>query len=178
MLAKSVERQFLELYENLAEPLFRHCYFRLSDREKARDLMQESFTRTWERLVDGEKIKNLKAFVYRVANNLIIDIYRKKKESSLDLLQEDGFDPGSDDHEAILSMIADFSVTIPTIIKTYQDPTSEPSTLWILYVIGVTLEVVATRQFTVYNLLFPVYTVFGASIITVLALRGRFKKTT
>jgi len=78
----------------------------------------------------------------------------------------------------ILSMIADFSVTIPTIIKTYQDPTSEPSTLWILYVIGVTLEVVATRQFTVYNLLFPVYTVFGASIITVLALRGRFKKTT
>jgi len=107
MLAKSVERQFLELYENLAEPLFRHCYFRLSDREKARDLMQESFTRTWERLVDGEKIKNLKAFVYRVANNLIIDIYRKKKESSLDLLQEDGFDPGSDDHEAILSMIAE-----------------------------------------------------------------------
>src|SRR3989344_5980170 len=75
----------------------------------------------------------------------------------------------------ILSMIADFSVTIPTIIKTYQDPTSEPSTLWILYVIGVTLEVVATRQFTVYNLLFPVYTVFGASIITVLALRGLFK---
>ncbi len=74
----------------------------------------------------------------------------------------------------ILSMIADFSVTIPTIVKTYQDPTSEPSTLWVLYVIGVTLEVVATQQFTTYNLLFPVYTVIGSAIIAILALRGRF----
>jgi len=74
----------------------------------------------------------------------------------------------------VLSIIADFAVTLPTIVKTYQDPTSEPSTLWILYVIGVTLELVATQQFTVYNLLFPVYTVLGSSVIAILALRGRF----
>lgn len=107
MPVKKSERQFLKLYEDLAEPIFRHCYFRLSDRERARDIMQESFTRTWEQLTDGVEIKNLKAFVYRVANNLIIDTYRKKKESSLDALQEDGFDPGTDDHENILSMIAE-----------------------------------------------------------------------
>lgn len=74
----------------------------------------------------------------------------------------------------ILSMLADLFVTAPTIIKTYQDPTSEPATLWILYVIGVTLELVATQQFTIYNLLFPVYTVIGSAIIMTLALRGRF----
>lgn len=74
----------------------------------------------------------------------------------------------------VLSILADFFVTAPTIIKTYQDPTSEPATLWVLYVIGVTLELVATQQFTVYNLLFPVYTVIGSSIIAGLALRGRF----
>ncbi len=77
----------------------------------------------------------------------------------------------------ILSIIADLAVTMPTIIKTYQDPTSEPSTLWVLYVIGVTLELIATRDFTIYNLLFPVYTVFGATIIMILALRGRFTTT-
>ncbi len=71
----------------------------------------------------------------------------------------------------ILSIIADLVVTMPTIIKTYQDPTSEPSTLWILYVIGVTLEVAATKQFTVYNLLFPAYTIIGSAIIAVLASR-------
>ena|SRR3989344_744519 len=74
----------------------------------------------------------------------------------------------------ILSIIADFFVTIPTIVKTYQDPTSEPSMLWVLYVIGVTLELVATQEFTVYNLLFPVYTVIGSAIIAILALRGHF----
>ncbi len=74
----------------------------------------------------------------------------------------------------ILSIVADFAVTIPTIVKTYQTPESEPALLWILYVVGVTLEIIATRQFTIYNLLFPVYTFFGSAIITVLALRGRF----
>ena len=71
----------------------------------------------------------------------------------------------------ILSVIADLSVTAPTIIKTYQDPASEPSTLWVLYVIGVTLELVATQDFTIYNLLFPVYTVLGSAVIAVLSLR-------
>lgn len=74
----------------------------------------------------------------------------------------------------ILIIIADFFVTVPTIVKTYQDPTSEPSTLWVLYVIGVTLELIATQEFTVYNLLFPIYTVIGSAVIMVLALRGRF----
>ena len=106
MIAKRLEEQFLKLYEDLAESVFRHCYFRLSDRDKAKDLMQEAFTRTWEQLGKGAEIKNLKAFVYRVANNLIIDTYRKKKESSLDAMQEEGFDPGIDEHESIMSMIA------------------------------------------------------------------------
>lgn len=76
----------------------------------------------------------------------------------------------------ILSVIADFFVTVPTIVKTYQDPTSEPSTLWVFYVIGVTLELVATTQFTAYNLIFPVYTVIGSAIIMVLALRSSFRQ--
>src|SRR3989344_2136726 len=74
----------------------------------------------------------------------------------------------------ILSMVADLAVTFPTIVKTYQDPTSEPAPLWVLYVIGVTLELIATQDFTIYNLLFPVYTVIGSFVIAVLALRGHF----
>lgn len=74
----------------------------------------------------------------------------------------------------IFSMIADLAVTIPTIVKTYQDSTSEPATLWVLYVIGITLELIATRDLTIYNLLFPVYTVLGSTIIMLLALRGHY----
>lgn len=73
----------------------------------------------------------------------------------------------------ILSMLADFFVTAPTIIKTYQDPISEPALLWVIYVIAVTMELIATQQYTIYNLLFPVYTVVGSAVIMILALRGK-----
>jgi len=89
-----MERRFFEAYDAHADAIFRHCYFRLSDRELAKDLMQEAFTRTWEYLTNGNNPENLRAFIYRVASNLIIDHYRKKKTYSLDALAQDkGFDP-------------------------------------------------------------------------------------
>ena len=75
----------------------------------------------------------------------------------------------------IVSIFADFFVTVPTIVKTYQDPSSEPSVLWILYVIGAILEVFATKQLTIYNLLFPIYTVIGSALIAVLSLRKHLR---
>ena len=106
MIGNEQEKEFLKLNDDLADPIFRHCFFRVSDREKAKDIMQETFTRTWEYLAKGETVKNLKAFVYRVANNLIIDSYRKKKEDSLDRMQEDGFDIGVDEREKIMDMLS------------------------------------------------------------------------
>ena len=74
---------FTKAYDELSDAIFRHCWFRIGDRERAKDLMQETFTKSWQYISRGEKVDNLKAFLYRVANNLIIDEYRKKKELSL-----------------------------------------------------------------------------------------------
>jgi len=74
----------------------------------------------------------------------------------------------------ILSIVADFAVTIPTVVKTYDDPKSEPALLWVLFVLGATMTLVATSQFTIYNLLFPVYSVLTSVVIMLLALRGHF----
>lgn len=101
-----IEQGFLKAYDELADAIFRHCYFRVSDREKAKDIAQETFTKTWEYIGKNGVVDNMRAFLYKVANNLIIDSYRKKKEDSLDEMQEDGFDVGNDDHEAIMNMIA------------------------------------------------------------------------
>ncbi|MBI5404831.1 MAG: RNA polymerase sigma factor [Candidatus Kerfeldbacteria bacterium] len=89
-----LDEQFLEAYDAYADAIFRHCYFRVYDRERARDLAQETFTKTWEYLITGKKVENLRAFLYRVANNLVIDESRKRRPVSLDELQEQGFDPG------------------------------------------------------------------------------------
>lgn len=89
--------QFVKAYDELADAIFRHCWFRIGDREKAKDLMQDTLTKSWQYIAEGATVNNLKAFLYRVANNLIIDEYRKKKELSLDNLMAEGFEPGFDE---------------------------------------------------------------------------------
>jgi RNA polymerase sigma-70 factor (ECF subfamily) len=95
-MEKSIEEQFLQVYEKHSDAIFRYCYFRLYNREKAKDIAQDAFMKAWVYLQEGNTIDNLRAFIYRVANNLIIDYVRKKKESSLEMLEESGFNPSVD----------------------------------------------------------------------------------
>lgn len=94
--------EFLRAYDKMADPLFRHCYFRVYDREKARDLVQDTFTRAWNYVTEGKSIANMRAFLYKIANNLIIDHARKRKESSLEELQDQGFQRADDNHEQMV----------------------------------------------------------------------------
>ncbi len=93
---KKLKAEFTKAYDEYADAIFRHCYFRISDRERARDLMQETFIKTWDYILkNDERIDNLRAFLYRTANNLVIDEYRKAKgNQSLETLQEAGFQVG------------------------------------------------------------------------------------
>ena len=79
-------------YEAHSDAIFRYCYFQTSNREVALDLSQDTFTKTWQYIADGKEVDNIKAFLYRVAKNLIIDWRRKKKSGSLDALLDEGFD--------------------------------------------------------------------------------------
>ena len=91
-----MEKEFLEAYEKYADALFRYCYFRLSDEEKAKDVVQDTFLKTWDYIAQGKSITEMSAFLYRVARNCIVDQYRKRKTTSLDRLQEKGFEPRLD----------------------------------------------------------------------------------
>ncbi len=89
------ERWFLEAYEQYADAIFRYCALRLADREAGKELMQETFIRVWESVGRGTTIENCRAFLYKVANNLIIDTARRRKlrsQDSLETLHESGFD--------------------------------------------------------------------------------------
>lgn len=95
MKNNAVEQEFIKAYDQFSDAIFRHCVFRVSDREKAKDLTQMAFVRLWDYMSQGKEIDNMRAFLYRIANNLIIDEYRKKKDESLDRMRdEDGFDIG------------------------------------------------------------------------------------
>ena len=105
MNIEKTEKEFLKAYDENVDALFRQCYFKVHNTELAQDLLQETFTRTWDYLKKGKEIVNMKAFLYKTINNLVIDEYRKKKPVSLDVMSEDGFDPeaplGSTAHERL-----------------------------------------------------------------------------
>lgn len=83
------EREYLAAFEAHSDALFRHAFFRVSDRERAYDLTQDAFLKTWDYIAQGGEVQNFKSFLYRVLNNLIIDSYRKKDTYSLDEMLED-----------------------------------------------------------------------------------------
>lgn len=71
-----LEQRFEALFLNHSDAIFRHLYFRLGNRERAKELTQEVFMRTWQHLAAGKAISFEKAFLYRVAHNLFINEIR------------------------------------------------------------------------------------------------------
>ncbi len=90
------EQRFLTAFDEYNDALFRHAVLRVSDREKAIDLVHDTFTKVWLYVREGYQIEQFRPFLYKVLNNLIIDTYRKTKEQSLDaLMAQEGVDEGS-----------------------------------------------------------------------------------
>lgn len=90
------EERFLQAFDEYNDALFRHAQLRLSNRERAIDLVHDTYTKVWSYLRQGYEIESFRPFLYKVLNNLIIDEYRKRKESSLDaLMEQEGVDESS-----------------------------------------------------------------------------------
>jgi len=103
----SYHEHFIRIYDEHADTLYRHAVYRVSRHEDALDLVQDTFTKTWEYINQGNEISNLKSFLYSVLNNKIIDFYRKKKSHSLDDLSEKGFNPSESDSVEKMSVSAE-----------------------------------------------------------------------
>lgn len=90
------ESRFLEAFEMYSDALFRHAALRIADRDRALDIVHDTFAKAWSYLRNGHEVGSFRPFLYKVLNNLIIDEYRKQRESSLDqLLAVDGVDEGN-----------------------------------------------------------------------------------
>lgn len=81
-------KAFEKAFEEYSDELFRHASIRLSDRERALELTQECFARTWEYVSGGGEVRSFRPFLYRTLKHLIIDEYRKHKSHSLEAMVE------------------------------------------------------------------------------------------
>lgn len=90
-------RAFEKAYDEYADALFRYAFFRVSNREQATDLVQETYTKVWQYAVAGNTIDNWKPLLFKSMSNLVIDYYRKKKSASLEMLEEAGMPEVADE---------------------------------------------------------------------------------
>jgi len=101
-----IEQRFLEAYERYADAIFRYCFFRVYQKQEAEELMQEAFIKTWNYLNEGKPIDNLRAFLYQVIRNLIIDQKRKERPTvSVEELFEAGIELEGSHHKNMLAVL-------------------------------------------------------------------------
>ena len=92
---ESHEARFLRAFDDYADALFRHASLRLSDRERAIELVHDTFTKAWSYVREGNVIESYRPFLYKILGNLIIDEYRRRRTESLDaILEDEGMDTG------------------------------------------------------------------------------------
>lgn len=64
------------IYDRYITRIYRFIYFKVSSQPDAEDIASEAFLKAWQYIKEGQTIKNLNAFLYSIARNLIIDHYR------------------------------------------------------------------------------------------------------
>ena len=72
------EKVFNTIFKTNSKTVFNHVYYKYGNEEKAYDTVQEAFLKLWENCskVAPEKAKS---FVYKVANNLYLNIIKAEK---------------------------------------------------------------------------------------------------
>ncbi len=70
---------FIEAYDLYIDDVFRFIYFKVGNKEEANDITSSVFLKTWN-YVNTETLKDVKtlrALIYRIARNAVIDHYRQ-----------------------------------------------------------------------------------------------------
>lgn len=98
---------FAEVYECYAERIYRHVRLRVNQRETAEDIASTVFLKAWAQLADRARpVRALKAFLFTIANNLIVDFYRSRgRTETMELTTElDPPDEAADAAQILLSL--------------------------------------------------------------------------
>ncbi len=103
---------FTSAHNIYSKGLKSYAFYKIGNRATSEDLVQNAFIKTWGYMVKGGIIITMKPFLYHILNNLVIDEYRKRKTTSLDVLLDAGFEPGSDERDNLYQSIDAKSVVL------------------------------------------------------------------
>jgi len=107
---KGDKEAFAEIYDFYVVKIFRFIYLKTNSKETAEDLTSEVFLKSWKYIREsGRKkvrIDKIGSFLYKVARNTIIDFYRKRQNSVVEVeIDEERDGKIEDDRQDILAQI-------------------------------------------------------------------------
>jgi len=117
--------QFSQIYDEYIEKIYRFVYLKVNSQEIAEDITSKVFMKGWESYKNQNskiKIQNIRAFLYQIARNAVVDHYREKGRTSpvSSAVLPEIPDSGDNVHDkAVLS--ADISIIKAGIQKLKQD---------------------------------------------------------
>lgn len=86
---------FGKIYDLYIDRIYRFIYYKTHHKETAEDLTSQTFFKALEHIQDFDPERNFSAWLYRIARNVVIDYYRKKRPS---MVIDDEWDI-KDDHD-------------------------------------------------------------------------------
>ena len=101
-------QRIIELYDLLRPPLNGYLYYLGLNTDQAEDVIQETFLRLVSRRSDRSKEDNLRAWIFRVARNLSMDVHRAQRRWSRSKADEprsdirDRIDPAPSPEQQVL----------------------------------------------------------------------------
>lgn len=112
-----------QLYQAYAAQVFRFIYSHIDNSQDAEDLTSEVFVRAWRSLA-GYRQRGLpfKAFLFRVARNLVIDQYRQRQRSFAEVtLDEDFTSTSIPDPDVVVQQLQDVRELRQTLAKLREE---------------------------------------------------------
>lgn len=109
---KNIRSRMSTAHTDHNKGLNKQAFFKMHDSKISEELVQETFRKTLTYLDKGGKIDTMKAFLYHILHDLIVDEYRKNKPSSLDAMLENGFELGVEDPERFLNKLDGKATTL------------------------------------------------------------------
>jgi len=97
-------KTFSQIYDKYIDKIYKFVFLKVSSQETAEDLTSDAFSKTWVVFKENQdKIKNVRAFLYKTANNLVIDHYRQKGRANIVLINNPSIiDPKQDLEKHVL----------------------------------------------------------------------------
>jgi len=78
------QEKFSKIYDDYVEKIYRFVFLRVSSKELAQDLTSETFAKYWDNSRQNpDEIENPRAFLYKIAKNLVVDHYREKSKMQM-----------------------------------------------------------------------------------------------